>query len=64
VLDTRENLVNQVKQYINNCLALMFVNLGIGTYPILWGIGVSTVIAFIEIKLVGGAMHRDLLIKG
>jgi hypothetical protein len=37
---------------------------GTGTYPIVWGIGVSAVVAFIGFKLVGGAMHRNHLIKG
>ncbi len=37
---------------------------GTGTYPIIWGIGVSAVVAFIGFKLVGGAMHRNHLIKG
>ena len=37
---------------------------GTGTYPIVWGIGVSAVVAFIGYKLVGGAMHRNHLIKG
>jgi Ni/Fe-hydrogenase subunit HybB-like protein len=37
---------------------------GTGTIPVVWGIGVSAVVAFIGFKLVGGAMHRNHLIKG
>jgi hypothetical protein len=37
---------------------------GSGTYPNIWGIGVAAVKAFIGFKLVGGAMHRNHLIKG
>jgi len=37
---------------------------GTGTYPIVWFIGVFVVVAFIGYKLVGGAMHRNHLIKG
>ncbi len=37
---------------------------GTGTIPLVWGIGVSAVVAFVGYKLVGGAMHRNHLIKG
>jgi len=37
---------------------------GTGTYPILWGIVVTSVVSFAGYKLVGGAMRRNHLIKG
>jgi Ni/Fe-hydrogenase subunit HybB-like protein len=37
---------------------------GTGTIPVLWGIVVTAVVAFIGYKLVGGAMRRNHLIKG
>lgn len=37
---------------------------GTGTIPFVWGIVVSSIVAFVSYKLVSGAMHRNHLIKG
>lgn len=37
---------------------------GTGTIPVVWGIVVFSIVAFIGYKLVGGAMRRNHLIKG